>query len=116
MHELSIAMSLLDVAAEEAQRQGGGRVVALHLKLGPLSGVVRGALESAYELAREGTDLAGADLFVQEIPIVGYCSACRGLRTIASVIELICPDCGRPTPEIVNGRELELVGLEIVAC
>ena len=29
MHELSIALSMIDVAAEEAQRQGGGRVVAL---------------------------------------------------------------------------------------
>ena len=41
MHELSIAMSILDVAEEEAERQGGARVVAVHLKLGPLSGVVQ---------------------------------------------------------------------------
>jgi len=27
MHELSIAMSLLDLAAEEVERQGGGRVL-----------------------------------------------------------------------------------------
>jgi Zn finger protein HypA/HybF involved in hydrogenase expression len=40
MHELSIALGILDVAGEEAQRHGG-RVAAIHLKLGPLAGVVK---------------------------------------------------------------------------
>ena len=42
MHELSIALSLLDLVAEEAGRRGV-RVAAVHLRLGPLSGVVRDA-------------------------------------------------------------------------
>ena len=67
MHELSIALSILDFAAEEAERRGG-RVVAVHLRLGPLSGVVKEALLSAYELAREGTPLAAAALVVEEVP------------------------------------------------
>ena len=59
MHELSIALSILDLAAEEAERHGG-RVAAVHLRLGPLAGVVKDALVSAYDLAREGTPLARA--------------------------------------------------------
>ena len=51
MHELSIAMSILDVAGEEAQRLNA-KVIAIRLKLGPLSGVVKEALLSAYDLAR----------------------------------------------------------------
>ena len=35
MHELSIAMSLLDVAEEAAEHPGGVRVEAIHIKLGP---------------------------------------------------------------------------------
>ena len=50
MHELSIALSLLDQVAEEAERRGGVQVHAIHLRLGPLSGVVKEALLSAYEL------------------------------------------------------------------
>ena len=53
MHELSIALSLLDLVEEEAERRGV-RVAAVHVRLGPLSGVVRDALVSAFELAREG--------------------------------------------------------------
>jgi hydrogenase nickel incorporation protein HypA/HybF len=112
MHELSIALSILDVAAEEAERRGG-RVVTIHLKLGPLSGVVGSALASAYELAREGTPLADAALVVEEVPIVAYCPACDAEHASATVLDLRCPACGAPTPEVVGGRELEVFALEI---
>ena len=111
MHELSIALSILDLVAEEAERRGG-RVVAVHLKLGPLSGVVKDALLSAYDLAREGTPLAGAELLVKEVPVVAWCPGCAAERTPAFP-ELCCPTCGMPTPELVRGRELEVVALEI---
>lgn len=111
MHELSIALSILDLAAEEAERRGG-RVVAVHLKLGPLSGVVKDALSSAYELAREGTSLAGAELLVEEVPVVAWCPGCAAERAPRFPL-LCCPTCGTPTPDVVSGRELEVVALEI---
>ena len=111
MHELSIALSILDLVAEEAERRGG-RVVAVHLKLGPLSGVVKEALLSAYDLAREGTPLAQADLVVEEVPVAAYCPTCAAERAPAFP-ELCCPVCGGPTPEVRRGRELEVVALEI---
>lgn len=115
MHELSIALSLIEVAAEEAQRRGAARVGALHLKLGPLSGVVRAALESAFELAREGSPLPDAELVIEPVPLVAYCSACAAQQPLASPADLRCPICGEPTPEIVTGRELELTAMEIAA-
>ena len=95
MHELSIALSILDLVSEEAVRQGG-RVAAVHLKLGPLSGVVKEALVSAYDLAREGTSLAQAELVVEDVPLVAYCPACAAERTLPAQ-ELCCPICGGPT-------------------
>jgi hydrogenase nickel incorporation protein HypA/HybF len=112
MHELSVALSILDLAAEEAERHGG-RVAAVHLKLGPLAGVVKEALRSAYELAREGTPLERAELVIAETPLAAWCPACAAERTLASPQALCCPDCGTPTPEVVSGRELEVVALEI---
>jgi hydrogenase nickel incorporation protein HypA/HybF len=113
MHELSIALSILDLAAEEAERQGGGRVAAVHLRLGPLSGVVKDALRSAYDLAREGTALEKADLVIEDVPLLAYCPACAAQRAPPSAQQLCCPVCGTPTPEVVRGRELEVVALEI---
>ena len=43
MHELSIAMDIVDAAADEARRRRV-KVNAVHLRLGVLSGVVRDAL------------------------------------------------------------------------
>ena len=34
-------------------------------------------------------------------------------RTLASVQMLCCPDCGTPTPQIISGREMDLVALEV---
>jgi hydrogenase nickel incorporation protein HypA/HybF len=113
VHELSIALGILDVAAEEAERQGDAVVVAIHLKLGLLSGVVKEALLSAYELARTGTPCQNAALVIEEVPVVVYCPTCAAERPTASAWQLCCPDCGTPTPQVVRGRELELVALEI---
>jgi hydrogenase nickel incorporation protein HypA/HybF len=114
VHELSIALSVLDVAAEEGQRCGG-RVTAIHMRLGPLSGVDRQALLSAYELAREGSELATAALVIEDVPLVGYCPACAAPRTLASPQELCCPTCGTATPKILSGRELQVRALEVEA-
>jgi len=114
MHELSIALNILDLVTEEAERHEG-RVVAVHLKLGPLSGVVKEALLSAYQLAQEGPSLQQARLVIEEVQLAAYCPACACEQTLPSVQELCCPVCGTPTPEVVSGRELEVVALEIEA-
>ena len=114
MHELSICMSLLDVAEEEAARRGNPQVEAIYLRLGPLSGVVKEALLSAYELAREATPFASCRLVIEEIPIVVYCSKCNGERPIHSMQEFSCAECDTPASQILRGRELELAALELL--
>ena len=56
------------MASEEVDRHGGGRVCALHLKLGARSGVVREALTFSYEIACQGTALEGSQLIIEETP------------------------------------------------
>jgi hydrogenase nickel incorporation protein HypA/HybF len=113
MHELSIALSILEIAEEEAERRAGQRIVGIRLKLGGLSGVDARVLRSAYDLAREASAVPTADLFVEEVPIVTHCPRCAADRAVSSAVELFCPVCGTPTPQVVTGRELEIVGLEI---
>lgn len=113
MHELSIAMRILDITADEARRRGGAAVAAVHLRLGPLSGVVAAALQSAYDLAREGSATSRARLVIEEVPVIIFCDACRSEQRIPSIQEFRCPVCGTLTAEVVRGRELEIVALEI---
>jgi hydrogenase nickel incorporation protein HypA/HybF len=112
MHELSIAVSLIEVASEEAERLGV-RVQALHLRLGALSGVVREALLFSFDLAAEGTAIEGARLEIEEIPVAVFCPACGEERTLPGIQSFRCPVCGTPTPDVVRGRELELATMEV---
>jgi len=113
MHELSIAMSIVQMASEEAERRNA-RVVAVHLKLGLLAGVVKNALLSAYELAREGSPVAESQLVIQTIPVAAWCPECRAAQPIESIQRLCCPTCGTATGEILSGRELEVSALEVL--
>jgi hydrogenase nickel incorporation protein HypA/HybF len=66
MHELSIAMSILDLAEEEAEKHGEKQITAIHVKVGELSGVVAEALSNAYELAREQTRFEHCRLVIEQ--------------------------------------------------
>ena len=112
MHELSIAMSIVDIGLEEADRRGA-RILAVHLRVGALSGVVKEALLSSYEMACENTALQGSRLVVEEVPVVVFCPQCQAPQSISSVQWFYCPLCGTPTSEIRQGKELEVVALEI---
>lgn len=112
MHELSIAMSIVDAALEEA-RQRRVHVTAVHLRLGALSGVVKDALLFSYEVACQDTPLVGSQLVVEEMPVIVFCSQCNESRTLPSVQMFTCPNCGAPTGNIIQGRELEVFALEV---
>jgi hydrogenase nickel incorporation protein HypA/HybF len=113
MHELSIALSMIEMASEEATRHGASRVSALYLKLGPLSGVVKEALTFSFDIACEGTRLEGAQLLIEDVPVVIHCGRCRADHVIENIQDLRCPRCGDLSAEVIHGRELELVSLEL---
>ena len=113
MHELSIALSMIEMANEEVSRRGSGRVTALHLKLGPLSGVVREALEFSYEVACQGTALEGSQLIIEDVPVMIQCSRCREAEIVESIQSLRCPRCGELCNEVTQGRDLEVIALEL---
>jgi hydrogenase nickel incorporation protein HypA/HybF len=115
MHELSIAISMIDQIMEESENRGGLDVEAVHLRLGVFSGVDKDALLFAYELACEGSPLAGSRLVVETVPLLIHCEACGKDRTPPSVYELSCPECRTPGQRIVTGREIEVVSLEVAA-
>jgi len=44
---------------------------------------------------------------------VVYCSQCDARREVKTDQWFQCPQCGAPTPEIVQGKELEVAALEL---
>ncbi|MGD0303359.1 MAG: hydrogenase maturation nickel metallochaperone HypA [Candidatus Acidiferrales bacterium] len=113
MHELSIAMSIVEMAEEESQRNGGLRVTSVHLRLGTLAGVVKTALLSSYELASEQSSVNGSKLVIEDVPGVVFCSACNARRPVSESEWFRCSTCGSLASELVSGKELEVVSLEV---
>ena len=67
MHELSIALSIIEGVEEELTRHEGARASVVYLRLGPLSGVVKEALLFSWDVACEGTLLEGTKLEIDEL-------------------------------------------------
>ena len=114
MHELSIALSIIEGVEEELARRPGAQVAAVHLRLGLLSGVAKDSLLFSYELACQDTPLQGSRLAIEEIPVVLYCNVCAQERPAISMQRLCCDVCDNPSADIRRGSELEVFALELM--
>jgi hydrogenase nickel incorporation protein HypA/HybF len=113
MHELSIALSIIEVAEEEIVKLGVTGVTSIHLRIGALSGVGKRSLSSAFGLARENTACATADLVFEDVPVIAYCPRCREPRPISSIQQFNCAVCDSPVSDVVQGRELQVIAMEV---
>lgn len=113
MHEMSIAQCLVDSACEAAASEDTERVTRLVARIGALAGVVEQALRFSFEVASEGTRCEGALLKIDVVPVTVFCPRCEASRELAELWCFVCPTCGAPTPEVLTGRELELVSVEV---
>jgi hydrogenase nickel incorporation protein HypA/HybF len=113
MHELSIAVSLAEAAEAELHRQGDAHLLAVHLKLGELSGVTRDALLFSFEIVCQNTPLEGSRLVIEDIPVLIDCEPCGAPRSVVSLQKFCCAICGAPSGKLLQGREIELSALEI---
>ena len=114
MHELSLALSLLDEVGAVAEREGATRVASVRLRLGHMSGIVRDALLFSWELARADTIAGDAVLLIDEVAVAVWCPCCAAERGVRDGEGLICIDCGTVAPQIVRGREREVVAMEVI--
>jgi hydrogenase nickel incorporation protein HypA/HybF len=112
VHELSIATAIVTRAEELALAEGAGAVSAVTVRVGELSGVVADALDFAFEVAREGTALAGARLVVEQVTAQAYCDPCGARFPVGMPPFFWCPRCDRPSQDLRGGRELEITCVE----
>jgi hydrogenase nickel incorporation protein HypA/HybF len=104
MHETGIAASIIEIAEGAAR---GAPILKVHLQLGAFTGVVREALEFAFEALKEGTLAARAELEIEIIPLVAACPGCGWTGAPEEDYCLICPRCAMPAA-ILSGRELQV--------
>jgi len=114
MHEMSIALSLIDVATQQAIEAGGETVTLVEVEVGDLSGVVPEALQSAFTIARAKEPLLkSAELAIIPVPVTIRCHICGCEQPTVAMNDLRCRICGEPSADVVHGRELDVVAIEI---
>ncbi len=112
MHELSIATNIVSEVEAAARAHNAAAVSSVTLAIGRLCGVVPGALQFGFEIVREGSLLAQAELVIEEEPVVVWCP--EGNHTVElSDMAFRCPEHGCPTPEILSGKGMEILRFEI---
>lgn len=112
MHELSIAQSIVDSAREHAARHGGRRVLRIGVRVGEISGVAVDALEFCFGMTVKGTDLDGAALDLEQVPVTYRCGSCRAeFHPVEFLPD--CPSCGATGSSMVAGDELGVSFLEL---
>ena len=112
MHEVGIIQSTLELAEQSARASGATQIHRLRLRVGRMTGVVREALEFAFEVVRAGTMAADATLEVETVPVACWCAQCR-TEFVSDDLLYVCPGCGQLSGELRRGQELELASLEI---
>lgn len=112
MHEGSLMASALEMALAQARQAGASRVHHLRLRVGELSGVVPEALQFAFEALRVGGPAAEAVLEIETVSARYLCEACRS-EFAAGTEAPRCPGCGSQQARLIQGRELELMRLEV---
>jgi hydrogenase nickel incorporation protein HypA/HybF len=112
MHELSIVTSVVESVTDTLAAYPGVRVLEVRLRVGVLASVVEDSLQFCWEIANEGTPLAGSRLVIQSVPVTVHCEACGQKGALASLQDFRCPHCGAPATDVRSGRELEIESLE----
>ena len=112
MHEFSVCQDLLRQVEDLVRAHNARTVSAIHLQIGPLSGIEASLLEQAFTVARAGTVAATAMLMTQALPIRVRCQSC-GASSVAAPNRLICGTCGDWHTELLSGDELLLASVEL---
>jgi len=113
MHEMGIAMQVVEIAtASIPEHLKNSRVQGVYLKIGKLSSVVPDSLRFCFDIVSKDSAIAGAVLYIEEIPVTARCKSCDNHWTINGPA-FSCPRCNSGTIELTSGQELDISSIEL---
>lgn len=113
MHELSIALNILNSLQQYAIENKIKEIKEVKLKIGYMQAVVPDSLEFMYDTAKEEFPSAkDSNLKMDFVKIKAYCEVCDKEFTLER-LNLICPNNSSHTLKIIEGNELLIESIEI---
>jgi hydrogenase nickel incorporation protein HypA/HybF len=112
MHEMSVAMNIVDIALDTARQNQAKKINQVVLDLGTLSGIMRESLEFCFSSVCAGTIAEGCGFLINTIPAQAICSGCQ-TEFEADQPVMPCPSCGEMVFEMNGGREMRIRSINI---
>lgn len=112
MHELSIVMSIIQIAEKESAKNNAVSVDEIELDIGDLSGIEMPAFDFAWQQAIRATLLERAKRTINHIAGEGKCMDCDAVFPMQQLYEP-CPVCGDHFVTVQKGKELRVKSLVI---
>jgi len=112
MHEMSIVQSLLSIVEEEMSKNNAATLKAVRVTIGEMSGIVPDALKTCFEILTAKSEMKGAVLKMDITPLIGCCKKCQKEFKVEKY-NFLCPECESTDVEIISGREMNIVELEV---
>lgn len=110
---MGIALQVIEIAAASIPEElRHARVARVNLVVGKLSAVVTDSLRFCFEAASKETPVEGAELAIEQVPVVARCNGCGHQFTIEEPA-FSCPACKSGNITLVSGRELDIKSIEI---
>ena len=112
MHELSIAQNILEIVQRNLPPPPTPHIRCVRLRVGDMAGVVTDSLEFCFSAIITGTELEGAHLEIERVPVVAQCKTCSHKFSVEQFV-FACARCTSPQIELISGRELHVVEVEL---
>ena len=112
MHEMSIALSIVEAVNAKARVEGAARISGIDLVIGKLAGIEPESLKFCFSAAAKGTLAEEALLNVEEPEGIGECGECGKIFPV-SFYYAECPDCRSLRIKIVSGEEFLIQSITI---
>ena len=108
---MSITVSMMDIVSEHMRKNGVKTLKGLKVRVGEMTALEPEALKFCFEVCSKGTEMEGARLDIEEVPITGRCSGC-GAEFRMEGLFIPCPACDGAEVTRTSGNELEIVSME----
>jgi len=110
MHELSIVMSIVDIAQQQAAKADAVMIDEIEMDIGCLTTIEMNAFEFAWKQGVKQTMLESAVKKINRIKGKAKCLDCEALFPLENVYDA-CPVCGEHLIDIIEGKELRVKSL-----
>ena len=114
MHEVSIAMGMVDELLRIGRENNAKRITRVTLKIGKVAGIVTDSLKFAFDAVKlEHPELLTAEVVIIEVPLIYECNSCDITFDTDNYHFPECPECKSYDLRLRSGEEQDIQNVEL---